>query len=352
MFAVLAKVIARSVWIRFAVGLILVAWAVMVSNGLWLFVDRPISSPNFLLVILLSAWLLGFRAGIVTSVASGLAMKYFFVAPYHEFIGDRQVMVRIAVFTIEGIILSWLIHRLRIVNERMRQSREQLRALTERQRTVREDEQKRIAREIHDELGQVLTGVKMDIHFLNRRIETPETDLTTKELSHGLDELATVIDGAISSVRRISSELRPSILDDFGLVAALSWQAGEFERMTKIPCFFRSDADSVDLGAESNTAVFRIFQETLTNIARHAGADKVHVRLQRNNGHLLMTVRDDGSGIDPGIVKEKRSLGILGMQERARLISAELKIAKAADGGGTTVSLRVPMPSVPLPSLN
>lgn len=335
------KFITKPAWLRIAIGLGFVVMAVLMTNVLWLWVDRPVSSPVFLTAMVLSAWLLGFRVGVLTAIASGFAMKYFFVMPYHHFIGDRRDMVRITVFVITGIILSWLMERLRIASDKIRVSREELRALTKHQRTVREDEQKRIAREIHDELGQVLTGLKMDIHFLNRQIAAHGADLSKKDISNDLNELSKVVDGTILSVRRIASELRPSILDDFGLVAAIEWQAEEFERKTKIPCSFKSDTESIDLGPESNTAVFRIFQETLTNIARHAGAKKVQVSFQRAKGDIVMTVRDDGSGIDAHSVKEKRSLGILGMRERSRLIGAELKIAAAA-GGGTSVALRVP----------
>lgn len=341
----------KPAWLRAGLGLSLVVLAVLICNLIWLVVDRPISSPIFLAVIVLSAWLCGFRVGAICAILCGVAMKYFFTLPYHQLIGDRQVMVRITVFIIEGILLSWLIEKLRFASQKIQESREELRALTEQQRTVREDEQKRIAREIHDELGQVLTGLKMDIHFLNRRVASADSSSSRLEISNNLNDLSKTIDGTISSVRRIASELRPSILDDFGLIAAIEWQTQEFERKTKIPCFFRSDTDSIDLGPESNTSVFRIFQETLTNIARHANAKKVFVNFERAKSEIVMTVRDDGSGVDPDSLKRKRSLGILGMQERSRLIGAELDIG-AAPGGGTSVALRVPASFNRAPALN
>ena len=334
--------IKQPAWLRISIGVALVVAAVLMANLVWLVVDRPINSPLFLCAMILSAWLLGFRVGVLTAVASGIAMKYFFVLPYHHLIGDRQVMVRIAVFVIEGIILAWLIERLRAASDKIRESREQLRSLTEHQRSVRESEQKRIALEIHDELGQAMTGLKMDIHFLNRKIGQPGSNLSNENISQNLNDLSKVVDGTISSIRRIASELRPSVLDDFGLVAAIEWQTREFERKTETPCYFKADVDSLDLGTESNTAVFRIFQEALTNIARHANAKKVRVNLQSAGGTVVMTVSDDGSGIDLAAIKQKHSLGILGMQEPSRLIGAELNIG-LAPGGGTSVQLWVPV---------
>ncbi len=337
-----SKFISRPAPLRYGVALAFVLLAFLLANGFWLVVDRPINSPLFLAAMVLSSWLFGFRVGIFTAILSGIAVQYFFVVPYQQLIGDRQDMVRVSVFVIEGIILAWLIERLRIASENNKASREELRALTEHQRTLREAEQKRIALEIHDELGQVLTGLKMDIHFLNRRIAEPESELSRDDISKNLNELSNVIDGTIMSVRRIASELRPSILDDFGLLAAIEWQTQEFERKTKIPCYFKTDAIDLDLGAESSTAVFRIFQETLTNIARHAEAKSVYVNFETTEAEVFMTVLDDGVGFKHSGRNGKYSLGVLGMRERARLIGAELDIVGAL-GGGTSVELKIPI---------
>ena len=225
-------------WLRLVISVFLVVAAVALAHGVWLMVDRPINSPLFLAVMVLSAWLFGLRIGILTTILSGLAIKYFFVAPLYQFAGDRQDMVRISVFVIEGILLAWLIHLVRKGSENIRRSREELRALTERQRTLREDEQKRIALEIHDELGQELTGLKMDIHYLKNRLAQPENEMSSSEISANLSDLSKMVDGTITSVRRIASELRPSVLDDFGLVAAMEWQVKEFEKKSKLTAFF------------------------------------------------------------------------------------------------------------------
>lgn len=336
-----SKFINKPAWIRFLLAAGFVGVALLATNFLWLFVERPISSTLFLAAIILSAWLCGLRPGIFAAVIGGICIDYFFVAPYHVFTGDRVELTRLAVFVAEGLVMSWLIERLRIVSHEMKASREELRALTKYQQTLRESEQKRIAREIHDELGQVLTGLKMDVHLLKRRLNSPDTELLKATISDDLDDLGKTIDATISSVRRIASELRPSVLDDFGLVAAIEWQAQEFERKTEIPCLFKSDIDSLDLGAESNMAVFRIFQEALTNIARHSQAKKVRVDFQATGGDIVMTVRDDGKGIDVQGIERGHSLGILGMHERSRLMGGELDIAPLPDGG-TAVELTVP----------
>ncbi len=164
--------------LRLLIAISLVAAAVILAHGVWLIVDRPINSPLFLAVMILCAWLFGLRVGILTALLSGIAIKYFFVLPYHQFLGDRQDIVRITVFVVEGMLLAWLIHLVRTGSEKIRSSREELRALSKHQRTLREDEQKRIALEIHDELGQQLTGLKMDIHYLKNRLSKPENEMS------------------------------------------------------------------------------------------------------------------------------------------------------------------------------
>jgi signal transduction histidine kinase len=335
--------ITRPLWLRLGLALGLVLCAILLAHGLWLVVDRPISSPLFLAVMILSAWLCGFRISVLTAILSGMAIKYFFVLPYNELIGDRQDMVRIAVFVIEGILLAWLIQKVRIASDRIKSSREELRALTEHQRTLRELEQKRVSREIHDELGQALTSLKMKIHLLVRRIRDRSAGAVSPgELEDKLADLSELVDGTITSVRRISSELRPSILDDFGLVAAIEWQASQFEQEMEIPCLLRSSTDKLELDSETEVAMFRIIQEALTNIARHAAATKVSITLRSLPDHLLIRVEDNGRGIDLRKDNKKQSLGILGMKERSRLIGAALSIGPRR-GGGTTVELKIPI---------
>jgi signal transduction histidine kinase len=171
----------------------------------------------------------------------------------------------------------------------------QLRALTARLQTVREDERTRVAREIHDELGQALTAIKLEFTALLR--DLPAVEMPVSQRSQSILKL---LDEAIQSIRRIATELRPGILDDLGLVAAVEWAAEEFQARTGIKCHLdRPDAD-IGMDTGSATALFRIVQETLTNVARHANASKVNVRLAEEHGQLTLEVRDNGRGISEG----------------------------------------------------
>ncbi|HEX3101577.1 MAG TPA: sensor histidine kinase [Pyrinomonadaceae bacterium] len=319
----------------------IVALALGLTEAIWLIVDRPISSPLFLGAIVLSAWLCGFRSGVFAAVISAFIIDYYFVQPIYHFTGDFDEVARLLVFAAEGTFICWLVEVRRTAVEEIKSTGEKLRALTVRQQTLRETEQKRIALEIHDELGQALTGLKMDVHWLNRTIEEQPGDIPKRLLSEKLSELLRLIDTTVSSVRRIATDIRPSVLDDFGLIAAIEWQAKEFERKSGVECVFSSDSDSLNLDSDANTAVFRIFQEALTNVTRHSQASTVHVKIGTADQSVRMSVEDDGVGIDLGTLEHPHSLGILGMQERARLIGATLDIFNGANGG-TSIGLTIP----------
>ncbi|MEP6947586.1 MAG: sensor histidine kinase [Acidobacteriota bacterium] len=326
---------------RYAAATALVIVATVLTSGLWLIVNRPVSAPLFIVAIVLSTWLFGLRVGIYASLIAGVAIDYYFIGPFYEFTASREEIVRLALFVGEGTFLSLLINKLRIFSDEIRVSREELRELTKHQQTLRETEQKRIALEIHDELGQALTGLKMDVHFIRRQLLESGQPAEGDEIVNDLDKLSKKIDVTIGTVRRISSEIRPSILDDFGLVAASEWQAREFQRNSDIRCHFSSVPEEMDLGNDANTAVFRILQEALTNVARHAHARSVIVRLQNSESGLTMTVADDGVGIGGEGLDRRKSLGILGMRERSRLIGGILDISSSQEGG-TRVELRLP----------
>lgn len=330
-----------SIFYRYGMATVLVGVACLATAALWLLVDRPISAPLFVVAIVLSAWRGGLRVGFYASLISGLALDFFYFSPYFEFQGSRDELVRLGLFLAEGCVLSWLMEKLRNATDAMIASREELRALTKFQETLRESERKSIALEIHDELGQRLTELKMDVKLMQKRLDgaSPGSD--------GLGRLSDKIDSTIEAVRRISSELRPPVLDDFGLVAASEWQVQQFEKNTHIPCEFTSDFDDLDLGAESNSAVFRVLQEALTNIARHARASRVAVELRRGMDGLIMRVIDDGRGIGELASGSPARLGIVGMRERSRIVRGELAIG-SPEGGGTVVELRVPLDTMRL----
>ncbi len=220
--------------------------------------------------------------------------------------------------------------------EALKKSKEKLRALSARIQSVREEERENISREIHDDLGQRLTGLKMDLAWLLRNLKPDQSEL--KEKAKTMSQL---IDQTVGTIRRISTELRPRILDDFGLVAALEWQALEFANKTGIPCHFRSTVRKLDLTADLSIAVFRIFQEALTNVARHSQATRVEASLKKDAQGLFLTIRDNGRGISEKEITRSQSLGLVGMRERA-LIFGGLVTIQGRKGKGTSVILRLP----------
>jgi signal transduction histidine kinase len=225
-----------------------------------------------------------------------------------------------------------------------RETMEQLRALSERLRALsasiqsaREEEGTRIAREIHDELGSALTALKWDIEGLLPLVSTEDPAVQEK-----LNAVMRLADSMIHGARRIASELRPSILDDLGLIEAIEWQAQAFQDRTGIVSSFDSTLDTAPLDHEQSIAVFRIVQEALTNILRHANATRVDIAADEQAGEFILTIRDNGKGITDEAKSRPLSLGLLGMQERAHLVSGTIDI-KGTEGKGTTVTLHIPV---------
>ena len=235
-----------------------------------------------------------------------------------------------------GALVSDITERKR-VEERLKSSNEELRALSARLQLVREEESIRIAREIHDELGGALTGLKMDLSWLDKRLSEPAKAAKQQKMRSMLE----LMDETIQKVRNIATELRPAILDDLGLAAAIEWQAREFQNRTEIECRIISLHEDFTISSEKATAVFRIFQELLTNIARHAGATLVEIRMEKQNGDVILEVSDNGRGIKESEVSNTKSLGLLGMRERALVFGGRVHIARA-EGKGTEVTVRIP----------
>ncbi len=222
--------------------------------------------------------------------------------------------------------------------ESLRASREQLRALASRLEDAREVERAHIAREIHDEFGQSLTALKIDLVWLEKRL-FKETGLVDK-----VKNMIDLIDNTIQQMRHIATELRPGLLDDLGLVAAIEWQALDFAHRTGIDCLIDLDQgtqDMIDLDRNLATAVFRIFQEALTNVARHAQASKVSVTLRQIKDVIILTVHDNGRGLPADAVTGPHALGLLGMQERASFWQGSVTF-ESESGQGTIVTLHVP----------
>ncbi len=225
----------------------------------------------------------------------------------------------------------------REIREReLRESREQLRSLAARLESLREEERTILSREIHDEFGQSLTGLKMDLAWLAKRLPRDQEDLLRKA-----DSMLKLVDESVKLIRKISTRLRPGILDDFGLLAAMEWQAREFGQRTGIRCGVRSNVKNIRIGKNASSSIFRIFQEALTNIARHSGASKVDVRLKQRRTYLLLAVQDNGRGLKKEDLRPHESLGILGMRERVQLMKGTFTI-EGVPGEGTKVRVFVP----------
>ena len=216
-------------------------------------------------------------------------------------------------------------------------SRARLAELTAHIEQVKEQERTRIAREIHDDLGGNLTAIKMALSMLTQRL--PEDQPHLRERAGYVDAL---VDRTIEAVHRISLDLRPSMLD-FGLVAALEWQSREFEKQNGISCAFSSNEQEIDLSLDRATALFRIFQEALTNISKHAKASQVTVRLQRQGEDVTMTIADNGRGIVQADRTKPGSFGLRGMSERARALGGTMAVSDTA-GGGATVAIKIGLP--------
>ena len=218
----------------------------------------------------------------------------------------------------------------------IRDSRRQLAELTTHVVIVKEQERARIAREIHDDLGGNLTAIKMALARLTSRLPAGETRLA--ETAGYVDAL---VDRTIEAVHRIASDLRPGILD-LGIVAALGWQASEFEKQLGIPCTFFTDQEEIDLPSDQATGLFRIFQETLTNISKHAKATRVNVRLSQVSDCISLEIADNGRGIAQADYLKPKSFGIRGMVERATALGGDMTI-DAPEQGGCVVSIRIPV---------
>ncbi len=214
---------------------------------------------------------------------------------------------------------------------------QQLRNLASRLQSIREEERTMIAREIHDELGQVLTVLKIQVSLLANKLREDQKTLKSK-----IESVLKVIDLSVESVQKISAKLRPGILDDLGLVAAIEWQAQDFQEMTGIECICNLPKEDIELNETKSTAIFRIFQEAITNVARHSQAGRTEIDFVLDSNNLILEVRDNGKGISGKEIGGSKSLGILGMKERALILGGEVFIT-GTPGKGTKVKVVMPV---------
>jgi signal transduction histidine kinase len=273
-------------------------------------------------------------ASIFRSYEAG-AVDYL-VKPVVPEILKSKVSVFVDLYRYNAALIREIAAR-KLVEQGLRKAAERLRASTAQIEATREDERTRLAREIHDELGQALTGLKMDLSWLEKRIPGNQAEAAGRTKS-----MFRLIDAALQGVQRISSALRPQVLDDVGLIATLRWQAKEFQVRTGIRCKTDLPIEEPELGRVRSTAAFRILQEALTNVARHAGATRVDIGLQVDGGHLILRIADNGRGVSEAELHDPKSLGLLGIRERAFLLGGDVGI-EGRGGRGTTITLSIPL---------
>ena len=228
----------------------------------------------------------------------------------------------------------------KLVETAIKKSEEQLRNLTTYLQRVGEIERTNIAREIHDELGQTLTVLKMDLSWLRKRL--PEDQISVRERT---DTMSQLINRTIQTVKKISTALRPGLLDDLGLAAAIEWQAEEFQQRTGIRCNITIEPKDITFDKDRNTAIFRILQETLTNVARHAEASGVKVSLKQRDGQIELKVRDNGKGITEEQISNPKSFGLIGIRERVKIFGGS-NMMKGIANKGTVMTVKIPLQDV------
>jgi len=236
---------------------------------------------------------------------------------------------------LRGIVID--ITDRKLVEREMKNSRDQLRNLSAHLQSIREEERANIAREIHDELGQSMTALKMDLNWLMKKV-TPDQ----KTVIDKIESMSQLIDSTIQTVRRISTELRPGLIDDLGLTAAVEWYCGEFQNRTGISCNLKLCQEEIALDQNRAIAIFRIFQETLTNVARHSFATRVEAGLEIKDHILNLNIRDNGVGIPEEKIFDPQSLGLIGVRERVHPFGGRVDI-QGSENGGTIVQVTIPL---------
>ncbi|WP_411877569.1 response regulator [Polaromonas sp. YR568] len=284
------------------------------------------------------------QAELAARVASLLAVQRGRRATYAQAeLLQETVMLRTKELRDMNLQLQAKVEKLHLADAAMREVREDLRALVGRQETLREDERKRIAREIHDELGSLLTGIKACLSVMGEGRADG-----TRSQAQLLGDATGLADTAVDTVRRVIADLRPSVLDHLGLWPGLEWYAGQWSQRTGVHCGLEVDEDACneDISPERSTMLFRIVQEALTNVARHAHASSVVIHAGMRQGDVRIEVSDNGKGVAPDRLLDRRSFGLLGMRERAHYFGGEFSMGPGK-AGGTTVVVRCPPQAAP-----
>ena len=306
------KVIGVPQWLPILVG----TGIMIITLGLWIHLDLP-EQPVLKTTVLIF--------GLI--MASLLSMAVFFLQRERKFLDQIS-------FSHQG--LEKEIYNRKEIETQLLHSQEELRNLSHRLQVIREEEKTKIAREIHDEFGQVLTVLKMNASCLKESSAPSSTNF--QEILQSMTDL---IDQTVGTVQRICLELRPKILEVFGLADAIEWHVTEFQRQTGIDCSLNIDKESIQLDSERSITCFRVLQEGLTNVARHAKASHVKVSVDQKNGHVQLAIADNGQGIADNQVSSHDSLGLIGIRERIYHVDGEVTI-EGKPGEGTTLSITIP----------
>ncbi|HUN25677.1 MAG TPA: response regulator [Steroidobacteraceae bacterium] len=254
----------------------------------------------------------------------------YIVKPLRPEILKSKIAVFVELYRKSATLMQEIAER-KLAEEQLRASEVSLRALAAHVQSVREEEWTRMAREIHDQLGQSLTALRMDLNWLASRLPADSESLRARAAS-----MSGLIDATMASVREMIARLRPEVLDRLGLAAAIEWESGEFQRRSGIRCCLALPSEAVELDKGRSTALFRILQELLTNVARHAGATRIDVTVRCDPQEVELTVQDNGHGIDGEAAQSAKSLGLLGVRERALAFGGRVEIA-GLPAKGTTV---------------
>jgi len=366
----------RSAILRYGMAFLSVTAALIIAMWMESVLQSAPHVSLFLCAVMLSAWFGGVRPGLLSIALSLFAFAYI-LPPNYSFAVETREIPRLFIFALSALFVALLSATQRNKAESLRHARdvldgtvqelkrtnvalqaeiterkhaeetvnatsEQLRALSASLQSAREAEGSRIAREIHDELGSMLTTLKWDVEEIQKTLSTPVDHSQLVAVREKLQGLIKLTDMSVSTLRRIASELRPSVLDDLGLAAAIEWQTQQFQARAGITCDCDCSLENIELSTEQSTAVFRIFQEALTNVLRHARATRVDIKINEENGYLVLSVSDNGIGMKDGEISGTESLGLLGMRERAHLIGGEISIT-SVEGQGTVINLRLPI---------
>jgi signal transduction histidine kinase len=299
---------------------LLCAAVVRADGNLYVLLEDPAAAVAFALML---------------SILTAHEMQRYRLTSMRELVARRQAELEIRALNAD------LERRVMERTRELEAANEQLHGLSMRLQSVREEERTRISREIHDELGQMLTALKIDIDLLPKRIAEGTGGPVSQVVRQRLATMSELANTMLHSVRRISTTLRPSVLDDLGLVTAIEWQAREFEKRSGVRCAVNCEPREVSLDPPGATALFRIVQEALTNVARHADATKISITLREEGSNFVLEVADDGRGATEAELRGARSLGLLGIRERARLLGGDVDI-HGVSGQGTTVLVRIP----------